>query len=618
MYKILCDGEILHDEKDDGKKLYAPKLTLETNTAGTLSFKIHSAHQNYADIHRIRSMITVYKKDKVIFRGRSVDEGVDFYNCKTYECEGKLAFFNDSILRPFEFCGSPGELLQMIIDNHNSQVKDFQRFKTGRVTVKDSNDYIVRSSEKYLKSWTALKEKCFESTLGGYIHIRYEEDGDYVDWLADSEWESGQPIRLGENILSLNSTCQAADLYTAMIPIGFKEEKKTVGIAEVNGGKDYIVNEALAEKYGIIYAPEEKSTWSDVTLPENLLKKARERLENDYSIPTQSIEITAIDLNLADEAIETFHFFEYANVSSDVHGIHDRYLISKIVLDMTNPQNTKLTLGSCRKAFTDIAAGGGSVPTEITDRIEVIEKNYATGDEVQDKVEKTITESNLVSEEKAKELSKEIAENAVKEMGAGKSAYEIAAGHGYEGTEEEWLADLKGKDGKAAGIRIGEVCAGDHMAVENAGTESDAVLNFTLLKGEMGEPGKAATIRVGTVTIAESETASVINSGDEKNAVLDFVLPRGRDGKDGAVSMDGIDGSEGDILLYTGGTWTASGILRDALDKIGEGGGTAYVTEKLDMTADRKAVLAGTCGIPVAVAEAVKTKTDVTVTVTER
>lgn len=102
------------------------------------------------------------------------------------------------------------------------------------------------------------KEKCFESTLGGYLCIRYEADGDYVDWLADSERESGQSICLGENILSLNSTCQAAELYTAMIPVGFKDEEKTVGITEVNGGKDYIINEALAEKYGIIYAPEEK------------------------------------------------------------------------------------------------------------------------------------------------------------------------------------------------------------------------------------------------------------------------------------------------------------------------------------------------------------------------
>ena len=33
------------------------------------------------------------------------------------------------------------------------------------------------------------------------------------------------------------------------------------------------------------------------------------------------------------------------------------------------------------------------------------------------------------------------------ESEAGKSAYEIAVEHGFEGTEAEWLESLKGKDG---------------------------------------------------------------------------------------------------------------------------------------------------------------------------
>lgn len=148
-----------------------------------------------------------------------------------------------------------------------------------------------------------------------------------------------------------------------------------------------------------------KSTWSDVTLPENLLKKAIERLENDHSIPTQTIEITAIDLNLADEAVESFHFFEYANVISDVHGIHDKYLISKIVLDMTNPQNTKLTLGSCRKAFTDIAASAG-IPTDITDRIEVIEKITQPGMKYRIQLKKQLRNPILFQKKKQKSCQK--------------------------------------------------------------------------------------------------------------------------------------------------------------------------------------------------------------------
>lgn len=529
MYKILCDESIIHDEKDDEKKLYSPKLTLEANTAGTLSFKIYKSNPYYDSIEKLKSIIQVYKKNRIIFKGRVIDDGADFYNCKPIECEGKLAFFNDSVLRPFEFKGSPDELLTMIVENHNAQVKDFQRFKVGRVTVKDNNDYIVRSSERYLKSWLALKEKCFESTIGGYIHIRYEADGDYVDWLADSETKASQSIVFGQNILALSRTTSAAQLYTAMIPVGSKSGEEIVTIASVNEGKDYIVNEELAEEYGLIYAPEEESAWSDVTLPENLLKKAEEKLQSFGNV-TETIDITAIDLNLANEEIASFNFFEYADVHSQTHGIHEKYLISKMELDITNPQNTKLTLGKCRKVFTDIQTMGSGVSSEVAERIEKIEKNAVTSEEVKNKVEETITESNLVTEEKAKE----IAADAVKENGSGKSAYEIAIENGFAGTEEEWLISLKGEKGD----RGGDGLSAFEIAVVNGFTGMEVDWMETL-KGEPGNKGEAATIEIGNVVTGTPGTdAKVENVGTANAAVFDFTIPRGAAGSGGGGGIE--------------------------------------------------------------------------------
>lgn len=52
------------------------------------------------------------------------------------------------------------------------------------------------------------------------------------------------------------------------------------------------------------------------------------------------------------------------------------------------------------------------------------------------------------------------------------------------------------------------------------------------------EPGLAATVEVGSVTTGEPGTpASVVNSGTETNAVLDFVIPKGDNGSNG---MDGF------------------------------------------------------------------------------
>lgn len=60
--------------------------------------------------------------------------------------------------------------------------------------------------------------------------------------------------------------------------------------------------------------------------------------------------------------------------------------------------------------------------------------------------------------------------------------------------------------------------------------------------GARGATGTAATIKIGSVTTgAAGSNASVTNSGTASNAVLDFTLPRGndgKDGKDGGITVD--------------------------------------------------------------------------------
>lgn len=59
--------------------------------------------------------------------------------------------------------------------------------------------------------------------------------------------------------------------------------------------------------------------------------------------------------------------------------------------------------------------------------------------------------------------------------------------------------------------------------------------------GATGAPGAAATIRIGNVyTGTPGTNASVSNSGTSTNAVLDFTIPRGNPGADGGVTVDEV------------------------------------------------------------------------------
>ena len=66
-------------------------------------------------------------------------------------------------------------------------------------------------------------------------------------------------------------------------------------------------------------------------------------------------------------------------------------------------------------------------------------------------------------------------------------------------------------------------------------------------QGQQGEPGAAATVTVGTVTTGEPGTDAIVtNIGTESAAVLNFTIPRGATGAVGAVGPRGPKGDTGE------------------------------------------------------------------------
>lgn len=113
--------------------------------------------------------------------------------------------------------------------------------------------------------------------------------------------------------------------------------------------------------------------------------------------------------------------------------------------------------------------------------------------------------------------------------------------------EKVWM---QGPPGAAATVTVGTVTTGEpgtDAIVTNSGTESAAVLNFTIPRGGTGpagadgKDGAAATVTVGTVTTGEPGTDAIVtNSGTENAAVLNFTIPRGETGAVGASGADGV------------------------------------------------------------------------------
>lgn len=373
MYRVLCDGQPIYDLRDESLVLLDPQLTLELNSAGSFTFKMPRNHPLYDLPAKMKSCIQVFQDDEEIFNGRIINQKVDFYNQKYCECEGQLAFLNDSIQRPAEYHNiSVRGYLETLINNHNSQVEESKQFEVGMVTVQDSNDSLFRYTN-YNSTMKEIKEDLIDD-LGGYIRVRNYNGHRYIDYIEEYEPnDQTQTIRFGENLLDFGKNTNVLDIATAIIPLGSKKEEggiealeERITIAEVNDGTDYLYNTQAVNTYGWIT---KTVIWDDVKTPSRLKSKAEKWL-SDYQWDNVVLEVQAVDLHYTDEEIMAFRIGDKIRVCSDVHGLDRFFPLTKLTINLNNLANNKITLGTTVK--TSLSAKANSLDASVQKTVESI------------------------------------------------------------------------------------------------------------------------------------------------------------------------------------------------------------------------------------------------------
>lgn len=169
---------------------------------------------------------------------------------------------------------------------------------------------------------------------------------------------------------------------------------------------------------------------------------------------------------------------------------------------------------------------------------------------------KEATKETKSATEAAKTATEDARQAAQNANDAATSAKEVEA----EVQRKLEAGEFVGPEGKAATIKVGEVLTGDpntDVEITNYGTDTDAVLDFKIPRGEKGETGDqglrgergetgeqglAATIGVGNVdTVAPDASAEVLNTGSENAAILDFKIPKGVKGDTGTITIGKVD-----------------------------------------------------------------------------
>lgn len=400
MYQLKYKNYILYDPRLADEKLIIrdPSVKLAVSKAGEMSFTVDEEHPYLINLRRMSGLVELLDGNLPIYRGRITRDTKDFYGAHKIETEGIMAALNDSIIPPFNFPGdfeddtaykaaaASGNVVEFffrwILSQHNAQVTAEQQIKPGVVTVSDPNNYIARSSEEYATAMTTISDKLLKSSMGGNLLIRYEDDGNYLDYYAALPLTNTQTVKFAENLLDLSSETDGADIYTAILPEG--KDGLTIGNLP-----DVDLTDDLVKSGKIIYSKSGVATygritrhikWDDVTVDTNLRAKAKAALaDNGLSMP-ETITCKAVDLGWQ-EGIQHFRVGRMTALVSTPHGYSASYPLMELAPDILDPGNTQITLGATRRTFTGsqidavrkAEESAGQVRTDLNKKIEDIE-----------------------------------------------------------------------------------------------------------------------------------------------------------------------------------------------------------------------------------------------------
>jgi len=492
MLQIYNDGDLVYDSRHPQYKLLGLETTEGLNKSGTATITMPPDHPAYNSFVSYRTVVEIYEDRELRFRGRPLYPTDDLLRRRTITCEGERGFLRDAILRPYLYQDDPKNIFTAVMEFYNSKVEPFKQFVIGEITVTDPNDYIRLESEEAKNVGVVVDE--LVERCGGVITFTTNEAGRRViNWYEQLDTQSGQEIELGQNLLDFQRTTANSDLATVLVPYGAKNETtgERVSIADVNGGLDYIQDDAAVALRGVI---EQVVTWDDVTTPEALLAKAKQKL-NEMRNLIASLEVTAVDLSKQNKNVDSFRLGDLIRVKSKPHGEKgDLYQLTDRTRDLLHPANDKIALGKNIASLTGADVVASAKTSNDVQKVErEIRAAYKVniGEHIEASERKMTSIIEQTSEELLFEVSRTYVTGSQVDNKISSSITQLA---------DSITLEVSGSLGGTARIAV---------SVDGTITDAD-LLDLSAVREAFANDASAVTIEAGTITF--NSGTLIINS----------------------------------------------------------------------------------------------------------
>lgn len=396
MYVITIENEgaptVIHDGGVSDLKVDSAGISQEKNQIESLTFTIYPFNPGYNLLVPFKTLVRAYNTltQQYEFEGRVLQPSDNMDSSgivsKTVVCEGPLGFLCDSTQSylPEEYYGDANGLnglqnyLKKLLDVHNSKVEEFKRIYLGNVTLQtfDTSTGVTKGISRG-STWDNINDKLID-VFGGEMRVRKGSDGLlYLDYAESLGTTRSTRIAIGRNMEDGSREIDPNSVITRLYPYGAKikrtetdeegnetevETEERITIETVNGGVPYIDDAVAIEQYGIIEGYQE---WDDVTLPQNLLTKAREWLGSNNAMPV-SHKFTAVDLSLLGMDYDSFTLYDKYPCYNPLIGVDETLEIVKRDIDINEPDNSTIEMGDT----TLVLSGGDLILPDIKEEFE--------------------------------------------------------------------------------------------------------------------------------------------------------------------------------------------------------------------------------------------------------
>ena len=370
IFRIVYNGIDLMGNDLDSCVLN-PSLEQELNTAGSLTFTMPPTHPMWGAMKVFVGDIEVYENGELIFFGRIVNIDQNWNNERIIECEGALAFFNDTYVdghvRWDEEGTTVGSFFTDIVNRHNALVPDNRKIFVGNIDQSFMN-YLVTREVEWEKTLDVISQMCID-TNGGWLMLRkdLEEDKIYIDWVKDISSGIDQPVQFGLNLLDVTKSYHGEDICTAVIPRGEQNDEgvyldisemptvSDVGQVDHTYGSNILYHHDGVENHGAVLQVHD---FSSCATKEDLYEEARVWLiKKNTDVAT--IEVEAAELGYFGDGYPIFKVGKLVEVIDGIHFPDETtvtYPMYKISMNLDSGKK-QITIGTPpKKELTQIYA----------------------------------------------------------------------------------------------------------------------------------------------------------------------------------------------------------------------------------------------------------------------